>query len=97
MFLNALASLTSGVSESVGGAIKGWSDRSTIKAQTKAKVEEIRIESEVKIAEMEAEARKAKAKADREAEAAAKKAAAPKEEAPAATCNFDEYSYETVC
>ena len=61
MFLNALATLTSGFSESVGGAIKGWSDRSTIKATTKAKVEEIRIESEVRIAEMEAEARKAKA------------------------------------
>tara|TARA_X000000950_G_scaffold111136_1_gene140071 strand:+ start:808 stop:1293 length:486 start_codon:yes stop_codon:yes gene_type:complete len=61
MFLSALATLTSGVSESVGGAIKGWSDRSTIKAESKAKVEEIRTNSEVQIAVMEAEARKAKA------------------------------------
>ena len=61
MFLNALATLTSGFSESVGGAIKGWSDRSTIKAQSKAKVEEIKTNSEVQIAIMEAEARKAKA------------------------------------
>ena len=61
MFLNALATLTSGVSESVGGAIKGWSDRSTIKVEPKAKVEEIRTNSEVQIAIMEAEARKAKA------------------------------------
>lgn len=61
MFLNALATLSSGVSETVSGAINGWSERSTIKAKTKARVEEIRIESEVRIAEMEAEARKAKA------------------------------------
>ena len=61
MFLSALATLTSGVSESVGGAIRGWSDRSTIKAQSKAKVEEIKTNSEVQIAIMEAEARKAKA------------------------------------
>jgi hypothetical protein len=61
MILNALATLSSGVSETVSGAINGWSERSTIKAKTKAKVEEIRIESEVRIAEMEAEARKAKA------------------------------------
>lgn len=59
MFLNLLSSITSGVSESFSGAIKGWSDRSTIKAQSKARVAEIKTNSEVQIAIMEAEAKKA--------------------------------------
>lgn len=61
MLLNALSAIASGFSESAGSAISGWSERSTIKAKTKAKIQEIKAESEVRVAEMEAEARKANA------------------------------------
>ena len=61
MFLNTIASLASGVSESVGGAINGWSERKTIKAASKAKIEELRMASELKVAELEAEAMQASA------------------------------------
>lgn len=61
MFLTALATLVSGVSDSASSAITGWSDRKTIKAQTKARIEEIKIASELRVAEMEAEAKRTSA------------------------------------
>lgn len=58
MFLSALATLFSGVSDSASSAITGWSERKTIKAQSKAKIDQIKMASELRVAEMEAEARK---------------------------------------
>lgn len=61
MLLSALATLTSGVSESVGGAIQGWSERKTIKASSEARIDELKITSNLKVAELEAEASQARA------------------------------------
>lgn len=61
MLLSALASLTSGVSESVGGAINGWSERKTIKTASNARIDELKIASNLKVAELEAEAQQARA------------------------------------
>jgi hypothetical protein len=61
MIFEAIASIFSGVSKGAGDAISNWSERSTIKAKTKARIQEIKAESEVRVAEMEAEARKANA------------------------------------
>ena len=61
MLLSALATLTSGVSESVGGALSGWSDRKTIKAASTAKIDELKMASELKVAELTAEAERTRA------------------------------------
>jgi hypothetical protein len=59
MFLSALATLTSGISTTISNAINDWSKLNTISSENKAKVELLKLETELKVLQIEAQARTA--------------------------------------
>lgn len=61
MILSTLANITSAVSETVSTAITDWSKRKTVSAETKAKAELLKVETELRILQIEAQARTAEA------------------------------------
>jgi hypothetical protein len=61
MLLSTLANITSAVSETVSTAITDWSKRKTVSAETKAKAELLKVETELRILQIEAQARTAEA------------------------------------
>lgn len=56
-------SLTAAISETVSSAISDWSTRKTINAENRAKVELLKVETELRIIQIEAQARAAEAQA----------------------------------
>jgi len=63
MFLTALSAITSGISETVSGAITDWSKRKTITAENKAKAELLELETKLRVLQIEAQAKTAVAQA----------------------------------
>ena len=61
MLLNTLANITSAVSTTVSTAITDWSKRKTVSAETKAKAELLKVETELRVLQIEAQARTAEA------------------------------------
>jgi cell division protein FtsL len=61
MILSTLANISSAVSTTVSTAITDWSKRKTVSAETKAKAELLKVETELRVLQIEAQARTAEA------------------------------------
>jgi len=59
MLLGALATITAGISDSVSSAFTDWSKRKTLTAESRAKAELLKLETELRVLQIEAQARTA--------------------------------------